>query len=144
MKWYLTTDRIDWADEFDVYFGELIDAPTYEKYKYLTQVLESHVATYGFGTNQWFDDFQYLGWDFVEITEEEAATLQKYGLPNGRTFIDVLFEDIESDMLDAGIFEKEDLTQNAVGREYLEESLYEMPFHKFADYVDKYANYLDE
>lgn len=144
MKWYLTTDDIDWGDEFDVNFGELIDAPTYEKYRYLTQVLGSYSESYWFGTNQSFDDFEYLGWDFVEISEEEAAILKKYGLPNGYSFIDHLFDHLEEDMMNADIFEKDDIAQTPFGSDYLNESLDEMPFHKFADCIDKYAKYLDE
>lgn len=31
MKWYVAIDKVDWADEFDLPFGELMDEPTYKK-----------------------------------------------------------------------------------------------------------------
>ena len=43
MKWYVATDKVDWADEFDLPFGELIDEPTYKKYKYISDALKSVV-----------------------------------------------------------------------------------------------------
>ena len=143
MKWYLTTVSLDWGDEFDVHFGELIDESMYSKYKYLSDVLKSYENFYGFGSNEDFDDFEYLNWDFAEISEEEAKILQKYGLPNGFGFIDRLFENIEYNMMDNNIFYPEDIETDKYGYRRLKEDLYEMPFHKFADYVDKYAKFLE-
>ena len=142
MKWYVATDKVDWADEFDLPFGELIDEPTYKKYKYISDALKSYTGFYGFGTNEDFDDFEYLGWEFDEITEDEKKILDKLGLPNGYTFIDNLFNIIENDMIDNDIIDKEDLEE----RRYdciLKENFYKMPFDKFADYVDKYAKFLE-
>lgn len=143
MKWYLAIDNVDWADEFDLPFGELLDQPTYEKYKYLSDVLKSYTGYYGFGTNEYFDDFEYLGWEFTEITEEEKNVLEKLGLPNGYTCVNRLFEGLEEDMIDNDIIYPEDIKVSQYGSKSLKEDFYTMPFHKFADYVDKYAKFLE-
>ena len=142
MKWYVATDKVDWADEFDLPFGELIDEPTYKKYKYISDALKSYTGFYGFGTNEDFDDFEYLGWEFDEITEDEKKVLDKLGLPNGYTFIDNLFNIIENNMIKNGIIDKEDLEERRYGC-ILKENFYKMPFDKFANYVDKYAKFLE-
>ena len=142
MKWYIATDKVDWADEFDLPFGELIDEPTYKKYKYISDTLKSYTGFYGFGTNAAFDDNEYLGWEFDEITEDEKKILDKLGLPNGYTFIDNLFNIIENDMIDNDIIDKEDIKECRYGS-ILKENFYKMPFDKFADYVDKYAKFLE-
>ena len=142
MKWYITTDNVDWADEFDLPFGELIDEPTYKKYKYISDALKSYTGFYGFGTNEDFDDFEYLGWEFDEITEDEKKILDKLELPNGYTFVDNLFNIIENDMIENDIIDKEDIEERRYDR-ILKENFYKMPFDKFADYVDKYAKFLE-
>ena len=144
MKWYVATDKVDWADEFDLPFGELIDEPTYKKYKYISDTLKSYTGFYGFGTNEDFDNFEYLGWEFDEITEDEKKILDKLGLPNGYTFIDNLFNIIENDMIDNNIIYPEDIKVSQYGYKSLKENFYTMPFHKFADYVDKYAKFLKD
>ena len=143
MKWYVATDKVDWADEFDLPFGELIDEPTYKKYKYISDALKSYTGFYGFGTNEDFDDFEYLGWEFDEITEDEKKILDKLGLPNGYTFVDNLFNIIENDMIDNNLIDKEDLEE----RKYdiiLKEKLEKMPFDKFVLYIDRYAKFLKD
>ena len=130
------------ADEFDLPFGELIDEPIYKKYKYISDTLKSYTGFYRFGTNEDFDNFEYLGWEFDEITEYEKKILDKLGLPNGYTFIDNLFNIIENDMIENDIIDKEDIEERRYGR-ILKENFYKMPFHKFADYVDKYAKFLE-
>lgn len=142
MKWYVATDKVDWADEFDLPFGELIDEPTYKKYKYISDTLKSYTGFYSFGTNENFDDFEYLGWEFDEITEDEKKILDKLGLPNGYTFIDNLFNIIENDMIENDIIDKEDIEERRYGS-ILKENFYKIPFHKFANYVDKYAKFLE-
>lgn len=144
MKWYLTTANVDWADEFELPFGELLDQPTYEKYQYLSKVLKSHTGYYCFGTNEYFDDFEYLGWKFTEITEEEKNVLRKLKLPNGYTFIDKLFDDLEEDMIDNDIIYPEDIKVSQYGTKSLKENFFAMSFSKFADYVDKYAKFLED
>ena len=143
MKWYITTDNVDWADEFDLPFGELIDEPTYKKYKYISDALKSYTGFYGFGTNEDFDDFEYLGWEFDEITEDEKKILDKLELPNGYTFVDNLFNIIENDMIENDIIDKEDIEERRYDR-ILKENFYKMPFDKFALYIDRYAKFLKD
>ena len=143
MKWYVATDKVDWADEFDLPFGELIDEPTYKKYKYISDALKSYTGFYGFGTNEDFDDFEYLGWEFDEITEDEKKILDKLGLPNGYTFVDNLFNIIENDMIDNNLIDKEDLEERKYGI-ILKEKLEKMPFDKFVLYIDRYAKFLKD
>lgn len=143
MKWYVATDRVNWADEFDLPLGELIDEPTYKKYKYISDTLKSYTGFYGFGTNEDFNDFEYLGWEFDEITEDEKKILDKLGLPNGYTFIDKLFNIIENDMIDNNIIDKEDIKERRYGS-ILKENFYKMPFDKFTIYVDRYEKFLKD
>ena len=143
MKWYVALRNINCADEFNVPFGELIDEFTYKKYKYISEILESYTGFYGFGTNEYYDDFEYLGWEFDEITEDEKKILDKLGLPDGYTFIDNLFNIIEDDMIDNDLIDKEDLEERKYGIT-LKENFYKMPFDKFALYIDKYAKFLKD
>ena len=143
MKWYLIVDNIDWADEFNLPIGELLDESTYKKYQYMSETLGSYTGFYGFGTNEYYDDFEYLGWKFTEITEEEKAILDKLGLPNGYSFTDNLFDIIEDDMIDNDLIDKEDLEERRYGFT-LKEKLEKMPFDKFALYIDRYAKFLKD
>ena len=143
MKWYIAIRNIDWADEFNVPFGELIDESTYKKYKYISETLKSYTGFYGFGTNEYYDDFEYLGWKFTEITEEEKIILDKLRLPNGYSFVDNLFDIIEDDMIDNDLIDKEDLEEHTYGF-ILKENFYKMPFDKFTTYIDRYEKFLKD
>ena len=84
---YIATASIDWADEFDVHFCEILSEEDYQKYKYLQEKLKSFKGSLCFGTNEYFDgDFEFLNFKFQPITDEELAILRKFGCTQGESF----------------------------------------------------------
>lgn len=137
---YLCTAAVDWADEFDVHFGELIDEETYQKYSYAKSKLKSYINFYGFGSNEDFEDFDYLDFDFTPITDEEASILTKYNLPGGFGFINSLFSKLTEDLEDNF---PEDCHKGYYGTHSfmcLNDDLNDCSIDKFKYYIDKLAN----
>lgn len=91
---------LNWADECDIYIAEVISEDIYQKYKYLQDTLHSWESDYYFGTNEGFEDFEYLGFTFEEISKDELEILHKYNLPGGYSFMDVLFMRLEDAIAD--------------------------------------------
>jgi hypothetical protein len=73
MKHYLIKDSINWADECDVHFFELLDEDMYNKYMICKDILKEWYNSYYFGTNEGWedDDFDYLNFEPIELTDEE-------------------------------------------------------------------------
>ena len=46
---YIATASIDWADEFDVNFCEILSEEEYQRYKYLQEKLKSFKGSLYFG-----------------------------------------------------------------------------------------------
>lgn len=89
-NYYVITGEQNWADEFDVFFFEILDEDYYQKYKAAQEILGTLCREYGFGTNEDWDDFDYL--DFVpkKITEEQRDFLKELDI-RGRGIIDSFF-----------------------------------------------------
>lgn len=94
MKYYLINTSVNWADEFDVPFYELLDEDMYRIYMYAKLKLGSAVTDKFFGTNE--------GWEYdcgldlpqfepVEITDIEYSVIKNH-LPVGTL-------DIKDDLL---------------------------------------------
>lgn len=93
-KHYIITGWENWADELDVHFFEFLDENEYNKYMAAKEILGSLEGYYGFGSNQGFDDFEYLGFEPIELTQEQYEFLQSLGL-SGEAIMQQLFYQIE-------------------------------------------------
>ena len=93
---YVITDHVDWADELDVHFFDILSEEDYKKYDFLKQTLGSLYGNYWFGTNEgWEDnDFDYLQFDPKPATDEEIAVLEKFNI-SGEPIIERLADTIE-------------------------------------------------
>lgn len=93
---YVITGRVNWADEFDVYFFDILSEEDYKKYDFLKQTLGSLYDGYYFGTNEGWDEgeFDYLQFDPKPATDEEIAVLEKFNI-SGEPVIERLADAIE-------------------------------------------------
>jgi hypothetical protein len=93
---YVITGRVNWADEFDVYFFDILSEEDYKKYDFLKQTLGSLYSGYYFGTNEGWDEeeFDYLQFDPKPATDEEIAVLEKFNI-SGEPIIERLADTIE-------------------------------------------------
>ena len=85
MKHYLINTSVDWADEFDVPFYELLDEDMYRIYMYAKLKLGSAVTDKFFGTNEgWEYDcgLDLLQFEPEEITDIEYSVIKNH-LPIG-------------------------------------------------------------
>lgn len=101
---YVITGRVDWADELDVHFFDILSEEDYKKYDFLKQTLGSLYGNYWFGTNEgWEDnDFDYLQFDPKPATDEEIAVLEKFNI-SGEPIIERLADTIECILDEEGI-----------------------------------------
>ena len=93
---YVITGRVNWADELDVYFFDILSEEDYKKYDFLKQTLDSLYGGYYFGTNEGWDEgeFDYLQFDPKPATDEEIAVLEKFNI-SGEPVIERLADAIE-------------------------------------------------
>ena len=83
MKHYLINTSINWADEFDVPFYELLDEDMYRIYMYAKLKLGSAITYKFFGTNEgWEYGLDLLQFEPVEITDIEYSVIKNH-LPVG-------------------------------------------------------------
>ena len=81
MKHYLINDSVNWADEFDVPFYELLDEDMYRIYMYAKLKLGSAITDKFFGTNEgWeYDDgLDLLQFEPIEITDIEYSVIKNH------------------------------------------------------------------
>lgn len=79
MKHYLINDSVNWADEFDVPFYELLDEDMYRIYMYAKLKLGSAITDKFFGTNEgWEYDLDLLQFEPVEITDIEYSVIKNH------------------------------------------------------------------
>lgn len=90
---YVLTGSCNWADEFDVHFFEVLDERDKAIYDSANTILESWTGYYGFGTNEYFDDFEFLGWELIPINDDEYKVIKKCNI-NQRTVYDKFTEKI--------------------------------------------------
>ena len=104
MKHYLINTSVDWCDEFDMPFYELLDENMYRIYMYAKLKLGSAFTTKGFGSNEaWeyevYQDREY-GLDLLQFEPKELSDIEysviKSHMPVGTLDIyDDLLEYIE-------------------------------------------------
>lgn len=92
MKHYLINTSVDWADEFDAPFYELLDEDMYRIYMYAKLKLGSAVTDKFFGTNEGREyGLDLLQFEPIEITDIEYSVIKNH-LPVGTL-------DIKDDLL---------------------------------------------
>lgn len=95
---YLINDQICWADECDVYFIEVLSEGAKRIYMAAKKVWGAWYDTFYFGTNEgWDDDFDYLGFDLIELSDEESKVFEKYNIQAETIFdrfIDLLWNEL--------------------------------------------------
>ena len=127
---YIIADSCDWADEFYVYFLEVLNQDEYDKYNFVKNTLKEYCSSYYFGTNEgWDEDFNYLQFNPQKITDEEIEVLNKFdvgGLAIYESFIYSLNESV-GDAID-----DEDL------------DLGSLEFDEFCRVINKYKSIIDE
>ena len=85
MKHYLINYSVDWCDEFDMPFYELLDENMYRIYMYTKLKLGSAITDKFFGTNEgWEYDYglDLLQFEPEEITDIEYSVIKNH-LPIG-------------------------------------------------------------
>lgn len=91
MKHYLINYSVDWYDEFDMPFYELLDENMYRIYMYAKLKLGSAFTTKGFGTNEAWEyevcqgreyGLDLLQFEPIEITDIEYSVIKNH-LPVG-------------------------------------------------------------
>ena len=92
MKYVLTGEE-NWADEFDVHFFEVLDERDKAIYDSINKIFGSWTGYYGFGTNEYFEDFEFLGWTLIPINDDEYKVIKKCNISQ-RTIYDELAESI--------------------------------------------------
>lgn len=101
MKHYLINDSVDWCDEFDMPFYELLDENMYRIYMYAKLKLGSAFATKGFGTNEAWEyelyEEQEYGLDLLQFEPEELSDIE-YSIIKDHMPVGTL--DIYDDLLD--------------------------------------------
>ena len=90
---YVLTGKANWADEFDVYFFEVLNERDKAIYDSANTILESWTGYYGFGTNDYFDDFEVVGWELIPINDDEYKVIKKCNISQ-RTVYDKFTEKI--------------------------------------------------
>lgn len=94
---YLINEEKNWGDEYDVRFLEILDEADKRIFMAAKKVYNNWYSSYYFGTNEgWEDDFDYLNFNLIELTEEEAAVLKKFNIQCESVFkvlLDMLFDE---------------------------------------------------
>ena len=97
-----------WADEFDVNFIEVLDEAQKRIYMAMKKVYGDWYSSYYFGTNEgWEEDFDYLDFDLIEISDEEANVIDKYHL-TGETIFDRIIDMLWDDISDSDLFKDQE------------------------------------
>ena len=101
MKYVLTGEE-NWADEFDVHFFEVLDERDKTIYDIANKIFGSWIGYHGFGTNEYFDDFEFLGWELIPINDDEYKVIEKCNIRqrsvyNG--FVDNIIESLQTEGL---------------------------------------------
>ena len=80
MKHYLINSSVDWHDEFDMPFYELLDENMYRIYMYAKLKLGGAVTTKGFGSNEAWEYEVYkgeeYGLDLLQFEPEELSDIE--------------------------------------------------------------------
>ena len=129
---YIIVDRIDWADEFDVYFLEILDQDEYDKYNFAKNTLKEYYSDYWFGTNEgWEGNFDYLQFKPQKITDEEIEVLNKFHIDGLTIYV---YEDFINSLNEDVWYAIEDENRD----------LRSLEFDEFCRIINKYKSIIDE
>ena len=124
---YLINDSVNWADECDVYFIEVLDEGSKRIYTAAKKVWENWYDTYYFGTNEgWDDDFDYLGFELTELSDEDAKVLEKYNI-SAESIFNIFLDRLYDELIDLGFITEDNNT----------EFLYNMSEEELIEYFNK-------
>lgn len=132
MQYYVISDAVNWADEFDMPFFEVLNEDAYELYSYMQKKLKTLYIPIYFGTNEGWDagDVNWLRFRPRKISEEEYLIIDEY-VPPGNLEI---MEDIYDYLYEASIIAEIELPLKATLEDY----------KKIVDYIynnpDKFDN----
>lgn len=78
--YYIVSEWIDWADEFEYPIISILNEEEYEKYKFLREKFKDAGLTtsFYFGTNEGWDDFDPFNYLFEEISLITKLIIEKY------------------------------------------------------------------
>ena len=145
MSKYILATSINWADEADVNFFEIIDDEQYKKYQYLCDKVKILPGSCYFGSNEGFeeDEFDYLGWTYREISEEEAKIIKKY--MSGLSCQEI-YDDVFEELIKSFDFEKvegcDKIKEVYNKRSYLlSRKLRDLPYDEFTEIIDEAIKY---
>lgn len=101
MNYYLINDSKDWADECDVQFYEILNEEEYQKYMYCKEKFKTFEGSLYFGTNEgWDDDFDFLDFNPVLISNSDADTLKRHWPSSCQAVYDYLMETLDDMSID--------------------------------------------
>ena len=98
-----------WADELDVYFIEVLGEDAKRIYMAAKKVWGEWYDTFYFGTNEGWDDFDYLDFDLIELSDEEANVLQKYNI-EAETIFSKFMDHLWDELVDLDFISEDDDT----------------------------------
>lgn len=104
---YLINNRVCWADECDVHFIEVLSEKDKRIYMAAKKVWGEWYDTFYFGTNEGWDDFDYLSFDLIELSDEEAYVLQKYNI-EAETIFDRFIDHLWDELVDLDFISEDD------------------------------------
>ena len=131
MKYYLICGSYNWADECDVHFYEIINEEDYLIYTTMKHKFGKWIDSYYFGTNEgWDDDFNYLNWEPIELTEEQYNVIKNLPI-TGEKIFERLYEDIWNKLDE----------ENLIGEN---EDFNAFPIKKKLELIKKYADMCNE
>lgn len=142
MSKYILAESINWADEADVNFLEILDEEEYKKYQYLCDKVKLLPGSYYFGTNEGFEEneFDYLGFTYEEISDDESKIIEKY---IGRLSCGTIYDDIFRKLIDSFDFKKiSDISKIEEKGKYISSyKLKELPYDEFIKIIDEAIKY---
>lgn len=130
-NYYIISSCTDWADEFNIYFLEILDQDEYDKYNFVQKTLKEYYSSYVFGTNEgWDGNFDYLQFRPKKITDEEIKVLNKFNI-SGLTIYQDFIDSLDGDVWD-------------VINDGDHKNLDSLEFDEFCRIINKYKSIIDE
>lgn len=100
---------MNWADECDVHFIEVLDESAKRIYMAAKKVWDEWYDSFYFGTNEGWedDDFNYLGFDLIELSDDEADVFRKYNI-RAESIFDGFMDRLWDELVDLNFISEDD------------------------------------